>query len=466
MLPPRLSSIKKGQVAGVDSSGNLFLYFNDNKQIIEQKRTSKFWNVVGLTDSGELVWNEYMPTRYRNIRRRVSTRDGIVKDIGAPATFDQARVNNAGQILTWTYVFANLNGTPSENYLYINGVWTAPAHLNGGLYINNNGQILTYTTQYLGMSNFGSAPYAASIGVYDIATDSVVIEYTSSYNQYVSAPLVAGFNDAGDFAGTYYTFGASSSNQSAGFGVIQGQYKAFGSVNPFPTFPDENYGWVSALNNHGDTLWFTTRLPSWASFLYHADTDTSEMLSQTGIFLNDNRQFVVSDPGSVSNIAHSLATPEALMPADSISGVVMLEGEVVNAPAQPVTFEFRDAVSNQTLFTRAASVSPYGGFMVSGVPAGSYTVRVKSPKNLAQVVPVVKASGALSGVSVFLAAGDANNDNSVDATDLGFFISAYNSDSSAPGSGYDATCDFNGDGFVDATDFGLFIGNYGLQGDL
>ena len=65
-----------------------------------------------------------------------------------------------------------------------------------------------------------------------------------------------------------------------------------------------------------------------------------------------------------------------------------------------------------------------------------------------------------------LLVGDANGDNSVDATDFGLLVvSCYNSDRSIPGSGYDPTCDFNGDGTIDATDFGLFVGNYGLSGD-
>ena len=72
---------------------------------------------------------------------------------------------------------------------------------------------------------------------------------------------------------------------------------------------------------------------------------------------------------------------------------------------------------------------------------------------------------SVAGLSATLPAGDANSDNSVDATDFGLFVSAYNSSASVPGSGYDPACDFNLDGFVDPTDFGLLVGAYGQQGD-
>ena len=159
-----------------------------------------------------------------------------------------------------------------------------------------------------------------------------------------------------------------------------------------------------------------------------------------------------------------LATPAALLPADSVSGVVSLEGEANNAPAQTVTFEFRDAASNQTLFTRTASVDAGGAFTVSSVPAGSYNVRVKGPKNLAKIVSMTKVSGAAGGISVFLPGGDGNNDNSVDSSDFGILIGAYGSDASISGSGYDPAADFNNDGLVDSNDFEILISNFGTVG--
>ena len=172
----------------------------------------------------------------------------------------------------------------------------------------------------------------------------------------------------------------------------------------------------------------------------------------------------VSASGLTAAFPANSLTLLVLSAADAVSGVVTLDGEAQNAPAQPVTFEFRDAASGQALFTRTTSVDASGAFSVSGVPNGSYNVRVKGPKNLAALVPMTKGSGATGGVSVFLPGGDANDDNGVDSSDFGILIGAFNTSASVPGNGYDATADFNSDGFVDSTDFGILIGNYGTVG--
>ena len=71
----------------------------------------------------------------------------------------------------------------------------------------------------------------------------------------------------------------------------------------------------------------------------------------------------------------------------------------------------------------------------------------------------------VSQMAATLAAGDVDNNNAVDPTDFGLFVSAYNSDMNVPGSGYDPNCDFTCDGLVDPTDFGVFVGNYNTIGD-
>ena len=148
-----------------------------------------------------------------------------------------------------------------------------------------------------------------------------------------------------------------------------------------------------------------------------------------------------------------------------VFGAIAFDGVAVNAPMQNVTFQFRPtnggAAINQTYFTTSD-----GAFYLYGVPDGNYNVWVKSPTYLAAVVPVTVVNGAVSGIVATLEPGDANNDNSCDATDFGLFVSAYNTSASVPRSGYDPTCDFNGDGLIDDTDFALFVGSYNTQGDL
>ena len=145
-----------------------------------------------------------------------------------------------------------------------------------------------------------------------------------------------------------------------------------------------------------------------------------------------------------------------------VSGSIAFEGIAANAPAQIVTFQFRPvsggATINQTYFKTSD-----GAFYLYGVPDGSYNLWIKSPTYLAMVVPMTVIGGVAS-VTATLEPGDCNNDNFCDATDFGIFVSAYNSDNSIPGTGYDPRADLNGDGFVDPTDFGLFVGSYNTQG--
>ena len=449
---------QKGQVAGVDSGGNVFLYTNGIMQTLTTKKY--ILDVVGLNDNGEIVWNAqdtyYLPNQVYTYQ------NGTIQNLGAHTALG---VNNAGQIV-------------SDKEFYSGGVWQTPLNYSGGIRINNNGQIL-YVAEQGGKDSLGFYFVVANIGVYTIATGSSNVVGSQAYSQYINPPYVVGFNDAGDFVGVYYGPGVSSSNQSAGFGYIHGQNKVFGSINIPPSSTNVNSGGVTALNNRGDVIWSTYHVNGpYADLLYDADTDSSKNVGQlltgtTGgnpaypylLLVNDRKQVVVK-AYTANSFTNYLATPNALLPADSVSGVVSLESEIAAAPAQTVTFEFRDAASNQTLFTRTANVSAYGDFILSGIPAGSYTLRVKSPKNLAQTVSVVKAGGALLGVSVVLPGGDADNNNVVDVGDFGLLLNAYNGDAGVPGSGYDARADFNGDGTVDIGDFGLLVNNYDLSGAL
>ena len=95
-------------------------------------------------------------------------------------------------------------------------------------------------------------------------------------------------------------------------------------------------------------------------------------------------------------------------------------------------------------------VKPLTMYGLAVLLPGNFVLSVASPANVGLVA---------------LNLGDTNGDGSVDATDFGTFVSAYNSAASIPGSGYDATADFNGDGFVDPTDFGLFVGDYNTVAD-
>ena len=132
-------------------------------------------------------------------------------------------------------------------------------------------------------------------------------------------------------------------------------------------------------------------------------------------------------------------------------------------PAQPVTFTLRPP-NNAAAFTRALTLNADGSFLLNNIPNGAYQVAIKGVKWLQKVVAVDVTNGSASGVNVTLTGGDANNDNSVDTTDFGILVGAYNSDITVSGSGYDVRADFNDDGSVDATDFGILVSSYNQTG--
>lgn len=147
-----------------------------------------------------------------------------------------------------------------------------------------------------------------------------------------------------------------------------------------------------------------------------------------------------------------------------VSGTLAFEGISSTAGNQMVTFTFR-STTGAAPFTRTTQVPASGVFTLTNIRPDKYDVLVKGTKYLAQLVSVDNSSAPATGIAVNQRAGDANNDNSVDSTDFGLLIGAFNTSAAVPNSGYDATVDFNSDGAVDSTDFGLLIGEFNNMGD-
>ena len=147
----------------------------------------------------------------------------------------------------------------------------------------------------------------------------------------------------------------------------------------------------------------------------------------------------------------------------TVSGTVSLEQVPAAFRNQTLTFEFRP-VAGGASFTRTQTLTSAGGFSFTDIPAANYNLAVKGAKWLRSVVPVSANNYNVTNLSVALTGGDANGDNSIDASDFGILVTAYNSSAVISGSGYDAAADFSCDGLVDATDFGILIGNYNTVG--
>ncbi len=160
------------------------------------------------------------------------------------------------------------------------------------------------------------------------------------------------------------------------------------------------------------------------------------------------------------NRAHALLSTAPMV---SVSGVVTLEGPALPYLPHTLSLRFRPVIGGAG-FLRAAALNPDGSFTAGQIPPNKYQLWIKAEKWLASVVTMDASGGDVSGIAVSLAAGDSNNDNSVDSSDFTALIGAYNSDKAIPGSGYDPTADFNDDGSVDSSDFTLLIQDFNAVG--
>jgi len=143
----------------------------------------------------------------------------------------------------------------------------------------------------------------------------------------------------------------------------------------------------------------------------------------------------------------------------SIGGLIALQG--TQNTIQPVDFTFRPITGSA--FTRTATLNFAGGYTIESVPYGQYTVSIKGAKWLRKNITVNASTGNVTNANATLLAGDANNDNFADISDLLLLIAHYNKVS--PTSDYSDAADFNCDGADDIADLLLLIANYNKQGN-
>ena len=131
-------------------------------------------------------------------------------------------------------------------------------------------------------------------------------------------------------------------------------------------------------------------------------------------------------------------TPVALsMPNAVVTGRIMLEGvmDMTNvsaaAPIGALTVTLRAPGTTSARYVYEAPITPVGpgspyGTISINAPYGTYDLAIKSSKSLRSVIMRVVVGGPVTLPDTILAAGDANNDNSVDSTDFGILIGAFN----------------------------------------
>jgi alpha-tubulin suppressor-like RCC1 family protein len=174
-------------------------------------------------------------------------------------------------------------------------------------------------------------------------------------------------------------------------------------------------------------------------------------------------------PNAISNLtdtwfitageSHSIALNAAPV---TVSGVITLESMFTNAYDQDVTAEFTP-IQGGAGFIEVLSVGPDGAFQLDNVPGKVYRVRLKGTKWLARTITLDATVGDVADVSATLLAGDGNNDNAVDVSDLDLFIESF--DTCEGDSGYSSSADFNCDGCADVLDLDILIRNFNETGD-
>lgn len=147
----------------------------------------------------------------------------------------------------------------------------------------------------------------------------------------------------------------------------------------------------------------------------------------------------------------------------SLTISVELQGRTSYTGTYTVDFYEMGNVTTPTL-TLTETASADGVFTLTGIPADTYTVTVRTLGYLRAADPIALTAGTVATLDVgTLLAGDANEDNAVNILDLSILAGAYNT--TVGNIGYDERADFNGDGSVNILDLSLLAGNYNTAGE-
>lgn len=179
----------------------------------------------------------------------------------------------------------------------------------------------------------------------------------------------------------------------------------------------------------------------------------------------DQNSNTVSNPALYADyVIHIENGPTATPVGATLVGHITMQGRAAQpsaAQSVPITLTLRLAgggPDNEYSTTTDAS----GFFTVTAPGPGTYNWRVKNPQVLANAGSTTLANGANSQEMGLLRAGDADNNNVVNATDFTIMKNTFGKALGDPG--YDPRADFSGDNVVNVTDFGLLKINFGIAG--
>ena len=129
----------------------------------------------------------------------------------------------------------------------------------------------------------------------------------------------------------------------------------------------------------------------------------------------------------------------------------------------PITLTLKSATGAEYNYpSQTTDASGFFTVPVGGLLPGPYNYRVKGPKYLANAGSTTIIVGANRQEMGLMRAGDANNDNLVNAQDFNILKGTYGKACGDPG--YDDRAEFTGDCVVGAQDFNLMKLNFGTGG--
>lgn len=138
-------------------------------------------------------------------------------------------------------------------------------------------------------------------------------------------------------------------------------------------------------------------------------------------------------------------------------------GDYVGDVSEPeFVVEIRPQPGSTFSRTDVLHLDASGGYVLSGVPCGSYSLAIKGDRWLREIVGAVTVAAAdASAPAAVLVNGDTNGSNAVDDADITNVILDYDT----PG-GANGLADLDGSGAVDDADLTIAILSFGQVGDL
>ncbi|MDX2139318.1 MAG: CAP domain-containing protein [Chloroflexota bacterium] len=177
---------------------------------------------------------------------------------------------------------------------------------------------------------------------------------------------------------------------------------------------------------------------------------------------SDGRYFYTMVLARRSGVSLCPLTPTPTPSTATLNGTVAIQGRSAGMPAMSVSLTVQ-LYSGATLHsTHTPPTNTSGVFSLTGLPIGTYTVRIKHAQYLAVAQQVTLAGGTNTISFGTLRAGDVNNDNQVTMLDFSAMAASFNIGSGQQS--YDARADFNGDGGISLVDFSLLSANFNQTG--